>query len=186
MVQRVVRGVVPSSLDDILNMKNDVIDRELVLKGKFEDEIKRLQQAKADAEEKIGTIATLEEAERVLKNADEAAAKSAAESEAVRAKADSIMVAALAREKSLDEKEQSIADRETALAAKAKALADLEAQLDTRDKGFEYKQGMARAELKQEKDALDESKVQYESNVAVLTERERKFNERLEQLKISA
>ena len=47
MVARVLAGRVVSSLDAVLAMKEELLDRELVLKGKFADEIARLEKARA-------------------------------------------------------------------------------------------------------------------------------------------
>src|SRR3990167_45576 len=115
------RIAVPTAVDDAVGVKQDVIDRELILKGKFDAEIKRLSALKADAEEKLSAVGGLAEAQKILAEADERAAKVNAEAERLLSEASSKLTAAKAREKAVGDREHAVSARESALAETVRA-----------------------------------------------------------------
>lgn len=73
-----------SSLDDVLS---DLADRQLILTGKFNDEISRLAEIKAGAEEKLGMLKTVAEANHFRDTWEGILAKGKAEAAAMEADA---------------------------------------------------------------------------------------------------
>ncbi len=60
-----------SSLDHLTHLEDVLLDRQLVLNGVFKDEIERLLKVQADAEEKLGMVQTVEDADTYRKSAED-------------------------------------------------------------------------------------------------------------------
>ena len=179
------RIAVPTAVDDAVGVKQDVIDRELVLKGKFDAEIKRLTALKADAEETLSAVGGLKEAQKILAEADERAAKVNAEAERLLAEASAKLTAAKAREKTLAEREHAVSLRELSSAA---TLERTEARAkDIERIGTEAAAANAARlkELDQMTAELSRLQAIHVAAVATLTEREKRLNARLDSLKIT-
>ena len=111
---------VQSSLDHLANVKNELVDRQLVLNGVFDEEIKRLESVRDEAAGKLGMVQTVEDALAARAGADEYSAKVRGAADKTMADAKLAMSAANAKMDSALTKETSVASRE------AQALALME------------------------------------------------------------
>jgi len=179
------RIAVPTAVDDAVGVKQDVIDRELVLKGKFDAEIKRLTALKADAEETLSAVGGLKEAQKILAEADERAAKVNAEADRLLAEASAKLTAAKAREKTLAEREHAVSLRESSYAATVEAT---QARAKEIERVGAEAAGLNAARLKEiEAVAAQVAKAQeaQRADKLALLEREKRLNARLDSLKIT-
>ncbi len=151
-----------SNMDDLLAVKQEMVDRELVLRGAFEDEIKRLTEALDAMTQRMGAIKTLEEAENLRQTWQATAAKGQTEYEALVAKGKAIADDAQARADELvkakttaEELQQQAAAAAADYAAKKAALeADYKAK-DTALQGREAKLAAAQEKLDADRGELN-------------------------------
>lgn len=188
-MQRTATVTIPTAVDPALGVKQEMVDRELVLRGTFDSEIKRLEKIKSEAEEKAGIVDTVQKAQAIRDEADAYAAKTRAEADAMmaeagrrQASAESVMGQAMAREQKAQAREKELEGREAALTAglgsleqARKHLGELEREQDRNNKeivfAFEKRASETRAQLAQQS--------------ANLAAREKRLNERLDALRIT-
>lgn len=184
MVTRVIASRIPSALDAVLAVKEELLDRELILRGKFADEIARLEKARGDAEEKLGMIETVEQAAKIGADAELEAKRLLDEAGLAQGQAAEALASALLEQKALDEKERWVAAREAAFAETGARLAAAADALLKREQDF--KAGEKAATLA--RDARDDSQAkraaELTAKVALIAEREKRLNARLESLKL--
>lgn len=175
---------VRTPLDGLLNIEEALQDRELVLRGKFKDEIARLSKAKADAEEKLGMIATVEQAEKVRLEANSYSVVTKSEADSIHLNAQNILNAAKAREQAVADRENAVSGREAQVSANMNEITDLITRNDTIEASrvADHKADVAVLE-KRETDVY-QREAECAKRVTSLDTRERQFNERLESLKI--
>src|SRR3990167_2037956 len=179
------RIAVPTAVDDAVGVKQDVIDRELILKGKFDAEIKRLTALKADAEEKLSAVGGLAEAQKILSEADDRAAKVNAEADRLLAEASVKLTAAKAREKAVAERESAVSAREAAYAATVERTEARAKELESAGVKAAAANSARLKELDQMTAEMTRLQAIHRAAVATLTEREKRLNARLDSLKIT-
>ena len=184
MVARVIGGRVPSSLDSVLAVKEELLDRELVLKGKFKDEIARLERAKADAEEKLGMIETVERASAVLREAEESAQKIKEACAGFRAEAEDLLAAAKSKAQAVEAKDAQVSARERNLAQITAGQQAMVADLEARERALKASQEAGARAAAEREAGLSRREAEQKTQAAGLAERERRLNERLESLKL--
>lgn len=103
---------VATGLDHILNLRGEITDRQLVLEGKFDDEIKRLTNIRDEVSEKLGMVETVEEAARVKADAESYAKRLRADADGVKAAAEGVAAQAKAALSSAQESDKRALARE--------------------------------------------------------------------------
>jgi chromosome segregation ATPase len=182
---------IPTTVDpalEIFKNRDDMLDREVVLRGRIDKDIERLIKIKEEAEAKLGTVTTLEAATRVKAEADTYAEKTRAEADqlkaaasALREDADKRSAIAQAKERSLLEFERTLASRETAVTAERERLQASAIELDQRGAALNTNY----TKIAEELDALNKTlAADHASKMRLLTEREKRLNSRLEALKV--
>jgi len=179
------RIAVPTAVDDAVGVKQDVIDRELILKGKFDTEIKRLIALKLDAEEKLSAVGGLAEAQKILAEADDRAAKVNAEAERLLSEASNKLTAAKAREKTLSEREHAVTLRESSYAATVERTEARAKELERAAVDAGVANSARLKELDQMTAELSRLQAIHRAAVATLADREKRLNARLDSLKIT-
>lgn len=174
---------IPSALDDVAGSEQKLLDRELVLRGKFKDEIARFNTAKADAEEKLGMIATVEDAARVKEEADSHARATRLEADKAAATAQDLLAVAVAKGKTVDSNEAELAQREAVLQERVAALKETAAKLEAFEAQITARASAASADLVARGKALAQEKAEHGERVKALAEREKRLNARLDALK---
>mgnify|MGYP001592820095 CR=1 FL=1 len=184
MVARVLAGRVPSSLDGLLGVKDELLDRELVLRGKFTDEIARLEKARSDAEEKLGMIETVEAAAKVKADADFAAQTTRKEASEMIEHAERLRAAVDSKKRTVDDNEKSVAAREAKLDGIGRNLDAAADALVKREEALTQAGETSARLLAAREAALDKRAAELKAKTALLVEREKRFNARLEGLKL--
>ena len=179
------RVVVPTAVDDAVGVKQDVIDRELVLKGKFDAEIKRLTALKTDAEEKLSAVGGLAEARKIIADADERAERINAEADRLLSEASVKLTAAKAREKGVTEREGAVSARESAFSETVRATEARRIEVERAGVEAAAANSARLKELDQMTAELSRLQAAHRAAVATLTEREKRLNARLDSLKIT-
>ena len=179
-------GSAPSSLDHILKIKNEILDRQIVLKGEFKSELERLAKVQAEAEVALGSLKTVQQADQyaeatkakagqVMKDAldlelqaKDLMAKAKAAGDELKSREDSAVVMERAAMDKNDKAQQAL-DRASRLEDSAKQKADQASKMV--------------AMLNERDEKLRRSEDDYRKRLAALMEREAKLNERIETLK---
>ncbi len=185
MVARVLAGRVPSSLDSLLGVKDELLDRELVLRGKFADEIARLEKARADAAEKLGMIETVEQAATVRREAEAAAERLRAETGFKYNEAAGVLASAVAKKKAADDQEARIAEREAAIATNARNLEAAATALEAREEALKAATQANERSVNERTAALSNLAKELTVKAGLIAEREKRVNSRLEALKLT-
>ena len=187
MVTRASVNVVPiaSSLDHVLGVKNDMLDRALVLKGEFAAEIERLSELKAQAERASGVVKTLDEAAAVRSDAEAAALAMRAEAQSVRDKAQAEKADVEARAKAVAERERAAGIVEAGFVAREDALKAERAKLDAESMAAMEKVRRATEANELRTANLAGGAADLQKALAALAAREKRLNERLEALKVA-
>lgn len=180
---------IPTDVDAALKANDDLLDRQLVLQGKFKDEIERLSKIKAEAEEAAGKVKTIERAQAIHTEAEAYSVK-------VRADADALLAEAGCREAQAQVRIEAVVAREIAATAADKAIAAREAATTAERERLEAQakelnrlnderlaranQGTVQLDLKAQDFRTEMAKAN-----AALAAREKRLNERLDALKVS-
>jgi len=182
---RVVASPIPSAMDDIVGTEQKLLDRELILKGKFKDEIVRFNKAKADAEEKLGMVATVEQAAQVRDEADQYAAGKHVEADEILARAQAALAGAVAKAKAVDAAERGVTQREAAALAALETAALAGENAKRFDADARTRVAAAQADLAVREKALADARAEHQGQLRSLAEREKRLNAKLEALKVS-
>lgn len=164
---------VRTEVDGLLQAKNELLDREIALKGLFPKEIERMQKLKAECEQKLGMIATVEDAAKVKKEADAYAAKTVSEADGLKASASETNAKATKRE-------AEVAKREQQVAMNAEQVANHKAANEQREAAFHAQTARQEQELDKRSGLLAKAEADLATRRAALEAREQEFQKRLE------
>lgn len=153
-----------SNMDDLLAVKQEMVDRELVLKGAFEDEIKRLNAALDALSMRMGAIQSIEEANALRDRWDGIVAKGEADSAALVAKAQTVLDDANAKAGAIQEAQDG------AMALSREAAAALE-DYTTRKAQLEAQYSAKDADLAKRESALRTARDQLNADQGALNAR---------------
>lgn len=167
-----------SNMDDLLAVKQEMVDRELILRGVFEDEIKRLEAARDELTQRMGAIQSIEEANHFRDTWEATAAKGQIDSAALVAKAQTVLSEANSKAGAIkDAQDGAMAlSREAASALEdyTTRKAQLEAQYSAKDADLAKREAIlrdAREQLNADQGALNARAAKIEAKAALLSEK---------------
>jgi hypothetical protein len=162
----------------------------LVMEGRFEQSVKELAQAKAEAEEKCGIVKTVEQAAGIKAEAEDYARKETMAADARTALANGVQAAAEALRKHVIVREDAVVAQEKSLSARESAVIEAQQKLAIRAKELEGIEAERNEKYAAAVKQLDAKMAEFKSEMtkanAALASRERRLNERLEALKVAA
>ena len=161
---------------DMASVQYRVIGVELALKGAFKEEIAALDVRLDSIDEKLGMVATVEDAAAVRASADAHAAATGARVEELFKRATAAADQAASKLSSVEAREQAVGTREAAVQSRA-------SMLDSREKSIADAQNSKDAELREREAALSKNEADVLARKKQLATDISAFNQRLEALK---
>lgn len=189
-MQRTRTVSIPTELDPVMGERSreEMLDRELILKGRFDAEIKRLQAIKAAAEAKAGIVATLEEAEIIRRSAEETESAVKRKVEAMTTRCDAYVLEADSRMKTVAQREAGIVVADRSMQERERAVDGRAGELDRRERVLGALEAQRDEAYKARMNEIEKELVRGRSEISgretALAVREKRLKARLEAIRL--
>lgn len=160
----------------ITDTKEEIIAVTLALRGDFDAEIKRLNEARASLDAANSYIGTVEEAAKIRSDADDYA-------RSVKEKANALVANATTVSAGADAKASTVAAREQAVGAREATCSAIEAKLKSREQAIADAQSTKDAELREREAGIVKAETDIQARGKQLALDRAEFNRRLEALR---